>query len=186
MLAAHDVETLSVAGDLKEEQAIEAIIHRVEAGPGAVDILYNNAGFQNAWKPIWVISRDEWLESLQVNFLAMVALCNAFAPAMKQRGYGRIINLTSGIKDIPQLAPYSASKAAVDKYSRDLAAELRGTNVLVNCLDPGWLKTDLGGPNADHEVQTVLPGVLVPALLDDHGPSGACIRHRTTSCWSAE
>jgi 3-oxoacyl-[acyl-carrier protein] reductase len=99
-------------------------------------------------------------------------MCNAFAPDMKARKYGRIVNLTSGIKDIPQLAPYSVSKAAVDKYSRDLAAELQGTNVLVNYLDPGWLKTDLGGPNAENEVETVLPGALVPALLEDHGPSG--------------
>jgi NAD(P)-dependent dehydrogenase (short-subunit alcohol dehydrogenase family) len=60
----------------------------------------------------------------------------------------------------------------VDKYTRDLAAELRGTNVLVNTLDPGWLKTDLGGPNAPGEVESVLPGALVPALLEDYGPSG--------------
>jgi NAD(P)-dependent dehydrogenase (short-subunit alcohol dehydrogenase family) len=102
----------------------------------------------------------------------MIALCNAFAPEMKNRGYGRIINLTSGIKDVPQLAPYSVSKAAVDKYTRDLAAELKETNVLVNTLDPGWLKTDMGGPNAMYGVETVLPGALVPALLDDFGPSG--------------
>ena len=171
-LEVFDVQTHAVAGDLKDAAGIESVINGVKAGPGDVDILYNNAGFQNTWKPIWEIGRDAWLESFQVNFFAMVALCNAFAPAMKQRGYGRIINLTSGIKDIPQLAPYSASKAAVDKYSRDLAAELQGTNVLVNCLDPGWLRTDLGGPNADYEVETVLPGALVPALLDDQGPSG--------------
>ena len=51
-------------------------------------------------------------------------------------------------------------------------AELKGTNVLVNCMDPGWLKTDLGGPNADYEVESVLPGALVPVLLDDFGLSG--------------
>lgn len=60
----------------------------------------------------------------------------------------------------------------MDRYSRDPAAELEDTNVLVNCLDPGWLKTDLGGPNADYAVESVLPGALVPALLEDHGPSG--------------
>jgi NAD(P)-dependent dehydrogenase (short-subunit alcohol dehydrogenase family) len=171
-LKAYDVQTYAVAGDLDSTKNVEALIQRVKAGPGPVDILYNNAAIQNQWKPIWEIGPDEWLRSFQVNLFAMVALCNAFAPEMKRRGYGRIINLTSGIKDIPQLAPYSVSKAAVDKYSRDLAAELQGTNVLVNYLDPGWLKTDLGGPNAENEVETVLPGALVPALLEDHGPSG--------------
>jgi 3-oxoacyl-[acyl-carrier protein] reductase len=171
-LKAYDVQTHVVAGNLDSIKSVEAIIRAVKEGPGRVDILYNNAAFQNVWKPIWKITPDEWLESFQVNLFAMIAMCNAFAPDMKARKYGRIVNLTSGIKDIPQLAPYSVSKAAVDKYSRDLAAELQGTNVLVNYLDPGWLKTDLGGPNAENEVETVLPGALVPALLEDHGPSG--------------
>jgi 3-oxoacyl-[acyl-carrier protein] reductase len=184
-LKAYDVQTHSVSGKLENAQAIEAIIQKVESGPGTVDILYNNAAFQNEWKPIWEISMDEWLESFQVNLFAMVALCNAFAPGMIQRGYGRIINLTSGIKDIPQLAPYSVSKVAVDKYSRDLAAELQGTNVLVNYLDPGWLKTDMGGADADHEVETVLPGALVPALLGDHGPSGRLFAAQDYSCLKA-
>lgn len=171
-LKAYDIQTRVVTGDLGSAQSVDDIIRKVNAGPGTVDILYNNAAIQNQWKPVWEISHDEWLQCFQINFFSMIALCNAFAPEMKRRGYGRIINLSSGIKDIPQLAPYSASKAAVDKYSRDLAAELEGTNVLVNCLDPGWLKTDLGGPNADYAVESVLPGALVPALLEDHGPSG--------------
>jgi NAD(P)-dependent dehydrogenase (short-subunit alcohol dehydrogenase family) len=91
---------------------------------------------------------------------------------MVERGYGRIVNISSGIKDIPQLVPYSASKAAVVKYTSDLAAELAGSNVLVNALNPGWLRTDLGGPYAPLDVTTVLPGALVPALLPDFGPSG--------------
>ncbi len=124
------------------------------------------------WQPMWQIPQLEWLRVFQINLFAMVQFCTAFAPGMKERGFGRIINLTSGIKDIPELTPYSVSKAAVDKYSRDLAYELRGTNVLVNILDPGWLKTDLGGTNADHDVETVLPGALVPALLADNGPTG--------------
>jgi 3-oxoacyl-[acyl-carrier protein] reductase len=171
-LQAFDIRTAAVSGDLGTQAGIDAIIKGVQETGLNVDILYNNAAIQNKWKPIWEITPDEWLQTFQVNLFAMITLCNAFAPGMKQRSYGRIINLTSGIRDVPNLAPYSVSKAAVDKYSCDLAAELRGTNVLVNYLDPGWLRTDLGGPNGEHEVETVLPGALVPALLDDNGPSG--------------
>ena len=166
------VQTLAVAGELSDAAAVRYIVDAVQRGPGHVDILYNNAAIMNTFKPIYEIGMDDWLQSFQVNLFAMVQLCLAFAPEMKARGFGRIINLTSGIRDIPQLAPYSVSKAAVDKFSRDLAAELAGTNVLVNYLDPGWLKTDLGGPNAENEVETVLPGALYPALLEDNGPSG--------------
>lgn len=167
------VKAYAVAGELAESRGVAAVIKGVQAGPGAaLDILYNNAAVMNPWQSIWEVPQQEWERCFQVNLYAMIALCNAFTPGMKQRGYGRIINVTSGIKDTPHLAPYSVTKAAVDKYSRDLAAELKGSNVLVNYLDPGWLKTDLGGPNADHEVETVLPGALVPALLEDNGPSG--------------
>lgn len=171
-LERHGIDARIVAGDFGTEAGLQAVIDGVLAGPGYVDILYNNAAVMNAWQPVWEISRETWVETLQVNVLAMIALCNAFAPGMRARGYGRIVNLTSGIVDTPNLAPYSVSKAAVDKYTKDLAAELRGTNVLVNTLDPGWLRTDMGGPHADHDVTTVLPGALVPALLDDHGASG--------------
>lgn len=178
------VRTHTVAGDLGTDEGIAAVIAGVQAGPGPVDILYNNAAIQNTWNEVWDISPEEWRRSFQVNVFALVALCNAFGPEMQRRGYGRIINLTSGVKDTPQLAPYSASKAAVDKYTRDLAAELRGSAVLVNCLDPGWLRTDMGGPNAPGDVASVLPGALKPALLPDDGPSGCFFAAQDASTWS--
>ena len=171
-LAAFDVETHAVAGDIGTAAGLAAVIAGVKAGPGYVDILYNNAAIQNPWKEIWDIPMEDWLATFNINLFAMIQLCNAFVPGMVARGYGRIINLTSGIRDIPQLAPYSVSKAAVDKYTLDMAAELQGTNVLVSHLDPGWLKTDMGGANAPGEVASVLPGALVPALLEEGSPNG--------------
>jgi len=172
LLKPYDIEVQVVSGELSCREGIQSVIDGVRSGPGHVDILYNNAAVMSAWKPIWEVSSEEWLEIFQINLLAMIALCNAFGPEMKRRGYGRIINLTSGIKDTPHLAPYGVSKAAVDKYSQDLATELKDSNVLVNYLDPGWLQTDLGGKDAMYPVEDVLPGALVPALLDDNGPSG--------------
>ena len=172
LLKSCDTQVHIVSGELSSREGIQSVIDGVRSGPGHVDILYNNAAVMSEWKPIWEVSSKEWLDVFQVNLLAMIALCNAFAPEMKRRGFGRIINLSSGIKDTPHLSPYGVSKAAVDKYTLDLATELKGSNVLVNYLDPGWLKTDLGGENAMYPVEDVLPGALVPALLEDNGPSG--------------
>ncbi len=85
---------------------------------------------------------------------------------MRERAFGRIVQVTSGIQDQPELMPYAASKAALDKFVRDMAPSLRGTGVLMNLLDPGWIRTDLGGPHAPGAVESVLPGALVPALVD--------------------
>jgi NAD(P)-dependent dehydrogenase (short-subunit alcohol dehydrogenase family) len=172
MLDEYDITVHKVAGELDSAENVTAIVNEIRGMNLTVDILYNNAAVMTPWTPITETPLSDWEKSLQVNLFAVIMLCNAFVPEMKERKWGRIINLTSGIKDTPHLAPYGVSKGAIDKYTRELAADCREHNVLVNTLDPGWLKTDLGGPDAMFDVETVLPGALVPALLEDNGPTG--------------
>jgi NAD(P)-dependent dehydrogenase (short-subunit alcohol dehydrogenase family) len=173
LLNKHKVNTYSVYGELSEENQVNELIKQVQSLNISIDILYNNAAImtpfhQDFWKHSW----DEWMLTMKVNVFAMYSLCAAFIPAMVKNGFGRVINLTSGIKDLPELAPYSASKEAVNKLTYDLAVKLDNTGVRINTLDPGWLRTDLGGENAEHPVEAVLPGALAPALIDDDGPNG--------------
>ena len=67
----------------------------------------------------------------------------------------------------PQQAGYSASKAALDKVTRDLGSKYEGTDVMINLADPGWCRTDLGGPNAPNSPESAIPGIVVGAFVDD-------------------
>jgi NAD(P)-dependent dehydrogenase (short-subunit alcohol dehydrogenase family) len=121
---------------------------------------------------IWSHTTEDWLETYKVNVVAMYKLCSAFIPGMIENNFGRVVNTTSRIMDQPQLAPYGASKWAVDKLSQDIAAAVKDTPVRINYMDPSWLRTDLGGEHADNPVEAVLPGALAPLLIDDDGPNG--------------
>jgi len=173
LLDALDVETFAVGGELSDLNAIGSMVNEIIKKYGGVDILYNNAAVSVPWKQdFWKHTENEWHHTYQINVVAMYYLCAAFIPGMIQRGYGRVINLSSGIKDQPELAPYGVSKAAVDKLTEDIAAKLINTGVRINKLNQGWLKTDLGGPGAWYDVDAVLPGAIVPALVDNDGPNG--------------
>ena len=173
MLEEFPVQTFAVYGELSDEAKVKDIISQVDVLGLNVDILYNNAGMMTAFhENYWEHNWDEWALTFKVNVFALYTLCSAFLPGMIARGFGRVVNLTSGIKDQPELAPYGASKWAVNKITDDLAIKLVDTGVRINMLDPGWLRTDLGGSNAEHPVEAVLPGALAPALIDDNGPNG--------------
>ena len=86
---------------------------------------------------------------------------------MMERSFGRILNTTSGIRYDTQQAGYSASKAALDKITIDLGSKVEGTNVMINLTDPGWCRTDLGGPHAPNAPESAITGIVAGVFMDD-------------------
>ncbi len=177
-LKAKGVEAYSIAAELSDLRQVERLIAEARRLSGDhIDILYNNAAIMAKYhEDKYGATADEYVMSFLVNVTVPALICNAFIPKMVERGWGRIVNVTSGIADQPQLMPYSCSKAALDRYVRDLVTTLAGTGVLINLMDPGWLRTDLGGPQAPNDPDRVLPGALVPVLLEEKEGSGKLYR----------
>lgn len=173
ILDEYPVKKYVVFGDLSDDQQINNLIDQVNELNLSVDILFNNAAIMRTYRDdIWSHPTEDWMDTYKVNVVAMYKLCSAFIPGMIKNNFGRVVNTTSRIMDQPQLSHYGASKWAVDKLTQDIAFALKDTHVRINYLDPGWLRTDMGGENAEHPVQAVLPGALVPVLIDNDGPNG--------------
>jgi 3-oxoacyl-[acyl-carrier protein] reductase len=175
-LTAMGVQVVQVAAELSDQTQVDAMIATILSSVPSVDIVYNNAAIMTPYRNDWKsVPAEDFRTSFEVNVTALVRICHGFIPGMVERGWGRIVNVTSGIQDQPELIAYSISKGAVDKFVTDTAGHLKASGILMNLLDPGWLRTDLGGPNAPGSVESVLPGALVPVLLDD-GTTGQLFR----------
>ena len=162
------VSAHSVAAELNDLAAVETMLSQIDALNVPVDIVLNNAGLQIAYRNEYLTTpKEDYLVSFNVNTIAPMMICYHFLPKMQERGFGRILNTTSGINLDPQQAGYSASKAALDKVTIDLGSKVQGTNVLINLTDPGWCRTDLGGPHAPNDPTSAIPGIVVGAFVDD-------------------
>ena len=166
------VRAETVAADLGDLDAVRRMLDAIDALGVQVDIVLNNAGLQVAYRTDYLHTPPEdYLVSFNVNTIAPAMICYHFLPGMIARGTGRILNTTSGIAlDVCQ-AGYSASKAALDKITIDLGSKVEGTDVMINLTDPGWCRTDLGGPHAPNAPESAIPGIVAGVFADD-GKSG--------------
>ena len=164
----YGVEAKAVAAELSDPDSVEAMLKEIDSFGVNVEIVMNNAGLQIAYRTDYCKTPvSDYTISFQVCTIAPAMICYHFLPKMMEAGFGRIVNTTSGIALEPEQAGYSAAKAALDKITIDLGSKVEGTNVMINLVDPGWCRTDLGGPNAPNSPESALPGVLVGVFMDD-------------------
>ena len=176
---------VGVALDLSSPAAAEAQAGTIATDHGAVDILVNNAGVLIHGDAL-AISTDDLTASLAVNAAAPHALIRAFGPAMKARGWGRIVNVSSGWGSFDDgltgPAAYSISKAALNAVTLT-AAQALGRNIKVNAACPGWARTRMGGQAASRSPQEGADTPIWLATLPEDGPTGGFFRNRRLIEW---
>ena len=141
------VTTLDVNGpaDVVADVTDEAALRRVAAQIGPVDVLVNSAGIVGANKPLLETTGEEWRRVFEVNVLGTVNAMRTFVPGMRERGWGRVVNFASmaGKDGNPNLAIYSASKAAVIGLTKSAGKELATSGVLINAIAPAIIATPM-------------------------------------------
>jgi len=135
----------SFAVDVTDYAAVEAALAETEARLGPVSILCNNAGIAGPNKTTWEYALEEWHSVIDLDLNGVYYGCRAVVPGMIARGYGRIVNTASiaGKEGNPNAPAYSAAKAAVIGLTKSLAKETVATGVLVNCVAPAAVETDI-------------------------------------------
>ena len=151
--------------DVAEEAAVAQMVEDTVARCGSIDVLVNNAGLYAslAMRPFTEIPLEEWRRVMDVNVASMFLTCRAVVPAMRERGGGAIVNISSGtpFRGVPFLLHYVTSKGAIVAFTRALARELGKDAIRVNCVAPGFTMSD--GVKQHPEVIEQLRDVSVAA-----------------------
>ncbi|MEQ1695919.1 MAG: SDR family oxidoreductase [Hyphomicrobiaceae bacterium] len=181
-----------VALDVTDTASIRAAVAETMGLFGRVDILINNAGvmLEHSGTPDFVASSvglDVMRATFEVNLFGPLAMSQAVLPVMRDQGYGRIVNMSSGMGQLSEMGAehpaYRMSKAALNALTRTLAAELGAGAIKVNSMCPGWVKTDMGGQDAPRTVEQGAETAVWLAMLPDDGPTGAFFRDKKPIAW---
>jgi len=174
--------------DVTDPDSIASLVSAVESEFGGADVLVNNAGvYRDAGTSLLDVTMDLVRATIETNLYGPLQLCQAVVPGMLERGYGRIVNVSSGLGQLSTMkdfAPsYSISKAALNALTRIVADAVRGRDVLVNAVDPGWVRTDMGGRGAPRSLAQGVDTTIWLATLPAGGPTGGFFHDRRPVAW---
>jgi len=154
-----------------------------------VDVLVNTGAVLKKGRVISA-TWDDWRTSIETNLIGALRTCRAFVPGMIERGYGRVVNVSSGYGSFGEglhgPSPYSVTKAALDALTVKLADDVASAgkqNIKVNAVCPGWVRTRMGGDDAERPVEKGAETVVWLATLDDDGPTGGFFRDKRRIPW---
>jgi len=163
--AADFADGVGLTVDVSSEDDVARMAAETVERCGAIDILVNNAGLYASlpMRPFEQIPVDEWRQVMDVNVLSMFLTCREVVPRMREQGGGRIVNISSGtpFRGVPFVLHYVTSKGAIVAFTKALAKELGGDEILVNCVAPGFTMSD--GVQENPEVVEALRDVSVSA-----------------------
>jgi NAD(P)-dependent dehydrogenase (short-subunit alcohol dehydrogenase family) len=174
-------KVVSIELDVSNQVSVDKLSDEVEKSFGRLDILVNNAAILIDKDNVTASNADlETVKAtLETNLIGAWRMCKAFIPLMKKNSFGRIVNVSSGSGEFEYMATsggywpaYSVSKTSLNALTVMLASELKGTNILVNAVCPGWVRTDMGGSNATRSVEEGAATPVWLATLADGGPTG--------------
>lgn len=182
--------------DVTRATSIEAAIGKIKDDFKRLDILVNNAGIQiDTQSGILELDPVIFQHTLETNAFGPLLLAQAAIPIMKTNGYGRIVNMASILGSLAEIASpndpyievlspaYRLSKTLLNGITVLLAKELRGSNILVNSVCPGWVRTEIGGDQAPLTPEQGADTPVWLATLPDDGPTGGFFRERQPIPW---
>ena len=167
---------IPVAGDVADLASVQAMVAEAEAKAGPIDIRVNNAGITRD-KMFAKMERDQWDAVIATNLTSLFNLTKQVSSKMAERGWGRIINISSvnGVKGQMGQTNYSAAKAGVIGFTKALAAELATKGVTVNAICPGYVATKMVMAIKPEILQTIIDGVPMKRLAKPEEIGGACV-----------
>jgi NAD(P)-dependent dehydrogenase (short-subunit alcohol dehydrogenase family) len=174
--------------EVTDRAGVQALASWLERELGGADVLVNNAAILlDEDGDVLRISPESFRASFETNVMGALHLCQALVPGMRSRRYGRVVNVSSGAGRLGSMGgyapPYSLSKAALNALTRLVAHAGQDRNVLVNAVDPGWVRSDMGGSAAPRSAAQGADTIVWCATLPDGGPTGGFFHDRRPVPW---